>query len=98
MPFSFSEMTATVAKDPKAAASAFAEIVNAGGDCSAIAARYEVTLRTVVRWISRLRQALGADGLGFTLREGRKPGVPQGPRKASKSGRSKKKKRVAKKR
>jgi cobalamin biosynthesis protein CbiG len=92
------EMSERVAKDPSGAAAAIRAIVDAGGDCAAVAAKYEVTLRTVGRWVARLKTALGAEGLGFVLREGRKPGT-RSPRskKAEKTGRSKKKKRPTKK-
>lgn len=91
------EMSERVAKDPSGAAAAFKLIVDGGGDCAAIAAKYEVTLRTVSRWVARLREKLGAEKLGFVLREGRKPGS-KNPPKPSKTGRSKKKKRAKKSR
>lgn len=93
-------MSARVLKDPKAAAAELKTFFDAGSTCAVVAAKYDVTPRTLGRWVSRLREALGADGLGFVLREGRRPGSKNGRvrrDKGRKVGRSEKKKRASKK-
>lgn len=100
MGFAFHDMSRRVDKEPEAAAAELKVLVEGGATCAVIAERYEVTLRTVGRWLSRLREKLGADGLGFTLREGRRPGSKNSrPRrdKGRKTGRLKKKIRAVKK-
>src|SRR5512139_607731 len=100
MGFAFHDMSRRVDKEPAAAAAELKTLVEGGATCATIAANYEVTLRTVGRWLSRLREKLGADGLGFALREGRRPGSKNArPRrdKGRKMKASKKKKRAPKK-
>lgn len=74
MGFVFHSMSEKVSKEPAAAAKLIKKHVEKGETCAQIAERYGVTLRTVGRWIARLREVLGADQLGFVLREGRRPG------------------------
>lgn len=100
MGFAFHAMSEKVAKDPAAAAAELKALVDKGATCATIAEKYEVTLRTVGRWLSRLRSVLGAEQLGFALREGRRPGSKNArPRrdKGRKTGPLKKKRRAPKK-
>lgn len=87
MSFAFHEMSAQVRQDPKGAADklrALAVDDKLTGD--QIAEKFGVQRRTLSRWLRSLRAALGEDGLGFKLAEGRRrnPCVSQAPPTKSK--------------
>lgn len=99
MGFEFVEFSAKVAREPAAAAEELRRLfVEEKLTAEQVGERLGgVKRRTVVRWISRLRDALGEEGLGFRPREGRRPGVEQARKKRRRSKRSSKKRTPPKK-